>query len=151
MRLHHINFRELYVVREWLERNPQVKEMGVRFDMDNSTAVRCLQNQGAYHSDKLLSLTEEIFAIASSRQLHLSARFVPRRENDWADALSRFSNTSVEWHLRPQVFKSLTDRYGLPEVHLFASETAAQLANYLTYTERTDTGGPDDFEEDWNR
>lgn len=148
MRQPRINFWELYVVREWLERNPQAEQIEVRIDMDNSTAVRCLQHQGTPHSDKLLSLTQDIFSIVTSRQLHLSARFIPGLENDRADDLSRFWGISVEWHLRPQVFKSFTNRYGIPEVDRFVFETTAQLANYFTYTKRTDARGPNAFQED---
>ena len=151
LRAHHINFRELWVAKEWLERNPELSNKGVRFDMDNVPAVQCLQRQGTARSDSLLSLSEDILGQAAKRSLHLSAKYVPGRENDWADALSRFRGTSVEWHLRPEVFESLTLRFGLPEVDLFASPATAQLPQYLTFSQETPTGGPDAFTEDWNR
>lgn len=147
----HINLRELMVVREWLIRHPEISGMSVRFDMDNVTAVQCVQRQGTARSGPLLALSEDIFAEASRRTISLSARYVPGRENDWADALSRFRGTSVEWQLRPQVFESLSLRFGTPEVDLFASPDTAQLPLYLTYNQRTRAGGPDAFTEDWNR
>ncbi|KAK3880633.1 hypothetical protein Pcinc_014878 [Petrolisthes cinctipes] len=150
-RLLHINARELMVAKEWLNRHPQFARIGVRFDMDNVAAVQCLQKQGTVRSEIPLSLSEQIFAIAAKRDIHLSARYVPGRENDWADALSRFRGTSVEWQLRPLVFESLCLRYGTPEVDLFASPSTALLPLFLTFSSRTEAGGPDAFTEDWNR
>ena len=56
----------------------------------------------------------------------------------------------MEWQLRPQVFESFSFRYGTPEVDLFASPNTTQLPLYLTCIQRTRTGGPDAFTEDWN-
>lgn len=69
-------------------------------DMDNVTAVQCVQRQDTVRSGPLLALSEDI-AEASHRSISLSAKYVPGRENDWADALSRFWGTSVEWQRPP--------------------------------------------------
>ncbi|MPC59089.1 hypothetical protein E2C01_053104 [Portunus trituberculatus] len=93
--------------------------------MDNASAVHCLNRQGSSKSEALLSLSERIFQEASVRSFHLSALYVPGEENLWADALSRFQHTSVEWQLCPKVFRSLGNRWGTPQVDLFASPTTA--------------------------
>ncbi|XP_045106652.1 uncharacterized protein LOC123501712 [Portunus trituberculatus] len=147
----HINLWELLVVQEWLFRHHEIRGLSVRFDRDNVTAVHCIQRQGTARSRQLLALSEDIFAEASLRQLSLSAKFVPGQENTWADALSRFRGSSVEWRLRPRVFDSLTLRYGTPQVDLFDSSDTAQLPLYHTYNRRTRAGGPDAFTEDWNQ
>ncbi|KAK4290948.1 hypothetical protein Pmani_036190 [Petrolisthes manimaculis] len=90
LRLTHINYRELHVVREWLLRFPTPRGTSIRFDMDNSTAVSCIKRQGIIRSESLLALSEEIFSLAEVSHTFLSARYVPDNENDWADALSRF-------------------------------------------------------------
>lgn len=56
MRSLHINLRELMMVKNWLERHPEVSNISVRFDMDNMTAVQCVQKQGTARSDPLLAL-----------------------------------------------------------------------------------------------
>ncbi|KAG0721144.1 hypothetical protein GWK47_006512 [Chionoecetes opilio] len=78
-------------------------------------------------------------------------RFLPGAENVWADALSRFRGSSVEWQLRPERFAALCRRWGTPEVDLFASRRSAQLQAFLTRGDRTAAGGPDALTEDWNR
>ncbi|KAK8394259.1 hypothetical protein O3P69_006450 [Scylla paramamosain] len=76
---------------------------------------------------------------------------VQGRDNSWADALSRFRGTSVEWHLCPEVFQSLTLHYRTPQIDLFASYNTAQLPLFLTYGRKTPAGDPDAFTVDWNR
>ncbi|KAK8392911.1 hypothetical protein O3P69_013140 [Scylla paramamosain] len=72
----HINLRELMLVREWLKRFPKTSSMSVHFDMDNVTAIQCVQRQGTACSDPLLTLLEDIFAIASCRNILLLAKYV---------------------------------------------------------------------------
>ncbi|KAK4322186.1 hypothetical protein Pmani_006985 [Petrolisthes manimaculis] len=53
LRLTHINYRELHVVREWLLKFPTPRGMSIRFDMDNSTAVSCIKRQDVSESSRL--------------------------------------------------------------------------------------------------
>ncbi|MPC18598.1 uncharacterized protein LOC123515634 isoform X7 [Portunus trituberculatus] len=147
----HINLRELWVAKEWLLRHPHIRDTAIRFDMDKTAAMQCIARQGTARLSALLKLTEEIFALASKRNIHLSVRHESGVDNTWADALSRFKGTSVEWRLRPQVFKSLTERYGTPEVDLFTSRDTALLPLFLSFSQRAQVGGLDAFTEDWNR
>lgn len=64
LRLLHINYRELFVVMEWLLRTQIPQGPAVRFDMDNSTAVACIRRHGTSRSESLLSLSEDIFRLA---------------------------------------------------------------------------------------
>lgn len=57
LRNRHINFRELYVVKLWLERNPELTNQCILFDIDNFTSVSYLKTQGATKSNALLSLS----------------------------------------------------------------------------------------------
>lgn len=147
----HINIRELHVAYRFLLVHKDIRDIGIAFEMDSVAAVYCINRQGTSRSEDLLSLSEKIFREAHSRSLLLSAVHVPGVQNSWADALSRFRGTSVEWQLCPKVFRSLLDRWGSPEVDLFASPSTALLPHYLARDIRTPTGGPDAFSEDWNR
>lgn len=107
MKRAHINLWEQWASKKWLHRHPEIRETTVDLDMENVTPMPCLQSQGTAHSDTLLTLTEEMFSVVVERGLSLSARYVRGRKNGWADALSRFKEMLVEWHLHPQVFESL--------------------------------------------
>ncbi|KAG7157218.1 hypothetical protein Hamer_G010071 [Homarus americanus] len=104
-RVAHINIRELYVAWRFLENNHTTQDEAICFVMDSTAAVFCLNRRGTSHSAQLLSLSEQIFKKAHHQSIHLSARHVPGIENGWADALSRFKGTSVDWTLR-QIFLS---------------------------------------------
>lgn len=80
---------------------------------------------------------EQIYALLTARGLTLSSRSVRGKEIGWADALSRFSRTSVEWHLRHQVFQALMMLFGLPQVDLVAFQITTQLPFYLTFSQRS--------------
>ncbi|KAK8384179.1 hypothetical protein O3P69_009130 [Scylla paramamosain] len=72
MRESHINLRELWVAKEWLLRHPHIRNTAIRFDMNNTATVPCIARQGTARSSALLKLTEEIFALASERNIHLA-------------------------------------------------------------------------------
>ena len=145
------NVRELLVPLLMFECSPQLTDTAVCFRMDNSTAVSCVNCQGTARSDILLSVTENLFRLAETRHMTLSTQFLPGSRNQWADALSRFKDSSVEWQLTLKAFLPLTSQYGLPEVDLFASPSAHRLPRFLSRFLRTQAGGPDAFSEDWNK
>lgn len=130
---------------------PRLTNLSVHFDLDNVTAVQCIQRQGTATVSPFLALKEGIFAQASRTGLLLSAKYAQGRENDWVDALSRFQGTSVEWQLCSQVFEALPLLYLRPQVDLFTSQTTAQLPLYLPFSRKIEAVGPDAFTENWNR
>lgn len=98
--------------------------------MDDVIHVLCIQRQVMTHSNVLLTLTKEIFHMVSRKAISMWVRYVPSWENDWVDALSRFKGMLVEWHLHPQVFKSLILLW-MPEsgsVCLMECDTATALS-----------------------
>lgn len=91
----------------------------------------------------LLVVSEKIFVLAGTVGLSPSASYIRGVENKWADALSRFKGSSVEWTLKMKRFQSLCCQWGTPQIDLFASKESAQLSTFLTRTHRTLVGGPD--------
>ena len=103
----------------------------VCFDMDNATVVHCLARPGTSLSESLLSLSEQISTLAASRRISLSGQHLPGVDNEWADALSRFKGSSVEWTLKRGLFAKLCRKWGTPHVDLFASNILARLPTCL--------------------
>ncbi|KAK3893348.1 hypothetical protein Pcinc_002783 [Petrolisthes cinctipes] len=141
-RLLHINARELMVAKEWLNRHPQFARIGVRFDMDNVAAVQCLQKQGTVRSEILLSLSEQIFAIAAKRDIHLSAPLRARagerlggRPIQVQGDVSRVATASPCVRVS---LPSLRDTGGGP----IRLPSTALLPLFLTFSSRTEAGGP---------
>ena len=147
LRLLHINYRELFVLKEWLLRIQILQGTAVTFDMDNFTAVACMRRQGTSR----LYQSKDKFKLVQRLCIYHSARYLPDIEKDWADTLLHFKGTSVKWQPRPQVLSSLVTRFRILQIDLFASKETVLLPDYLTYSHRTLAGDPDTFEEDWNR
>ena len=61
----------------------------IRLEMDNTTAVACVNPQGGTHSYRLCQLALEIWQWAADRRIHLLAVHVPGVEDVTADYLSR--------------------------------------------------------------
>ena len=121
------------------------------FEMDNTAAVHCIVRQGTSRSTALLEVSESIFDLANDAGLFLSAASIPGTENQWADALSRFKGSSVEWILNRELFQRLCSQWGTPQIDLFASHESAQLDTFLTRTHRTQAERPDALLTDWKR
>ena len=147
----HINLKELLIPLFFLQETILPRGTAVCFDMDNTAAVHCVNRQGSSKSDDLLSLSEQIFHQSLLYNLSLSATHLPGESNDWADALSRFRGSSVEWTLHGDLFRDLCHRWGIPQIDLFASPQSIQLPLFLCRDRITPAGGPDAFTEDWNQ
>ena len=148
-KLRHINVRELMVPLLFLHQHVHLAHLHVCFQMDNVAAVQCIKRMGSSRSLPLLRTSEELFALAASRHLTLSAVHLPGRDNVWADALSRRTASSVEWALHPDAFQDIVELFGCPEVDLFAAGNNHLLPLYITRTVATVAGGPDALLTSW--
>ena len=142
--------RELMVPLLFLRHQAHLHHTHICFHMDNVAAVHCVKKMGTARSLPLLQTSEQLFTLAASRHLALSAVHLPGKDNVWADALSRSETSSVEWALHPDAFLDLVDLYGLPEVDLFAAHNNHLLPLYITRNAVTSAGGPDALMVDWN-
>ena len=134
-----------------LLREPDLQHCVVRVLLDNMTSVHCINKQGTVRSSSLLRASELLLEEAHRRGLLLQASHLAGSGNTWADALSRGSTSSIGWSLTPSCFADLKEWAGSPVIDLFASHVDHQLPRYLSRTQRTPSGGPDAFSEDWNR
>ena len=92
----------------------------LQFLVDSMTAIAYVTNQDGTWS-LLLDLATSILDFAQSRQVRILLVFVPS-----ADVVSRFL-TLPDWHLRQSAFDSIVDRWGSPEIDLFAMQALAHL------------------------
>ncbi|XP_063602946.1 uncharacterized protein LOC134778940 [Penaeus indicus] len=151
MRRRHINVRELQVVIKALHLEKYFLDMSIQVLSDNIATVYCINKQGSSRSKTLLKSLEILFRVVKQRRLHLTASHLEGRKNQWADTLSRQTTSSVEWALDQEVFQKIAQKYGHPQIDLFASHSNPRIERYLTRAEVTVEGGPDAFLEDWNK
>ena len=146
----HIIVRGLLVPLSFLRQTPSLYNTSIIFQMANQVAVQTFTRLGPSRSFDLQSVAEKFFLIVASRNIVLQAFFVPGRDIVWSDALSRMTTSSVEWAISPTAFLDL------PTVSVSLRSTSSRpcrhrLPDFLTWTTRTEIGGPDAFTVDWSR
>jgi len=77
--------------------------------------------------------TEQVLQMAEENHWFLSASHVPGRLNILADQLSRRSEIiSTEWELHQEAAQLLFQRWGTPNIDLFATKLNKKLATYVS-------------------
>ena len=146
----HINVLELKAAFLTLQTfKDRFHDCHVHLMMDNTTAIACINKLGSTSSE-LFEVTKQIYEWAIPRNVQLSAAHIPGVENVVADRESRTHNPDMEWKIREDVFHKLCEKFGTPDIDLFASRLNHQLENYVAW--RPDPGAIaiDAFSMSWN-
>ena len=130
----HINVLELKAAFLGLQALcANVTNAHIRMHIDNATAVVYINKFGGVHSTKCNEIAKKIWAWAEDKNNWLTATFIPSRENDKADKLSRNCTSGSEWELCNETFLELTKIIGEPEVDLFASRINHKTNKYVSW------------------
>ena len=81
----------------------------------------------------LNDIAVEIWMLCGRHDMHLSAAHIPGKHNISADIASREFHDAAEWMLRPQVFDKIVEKWGVPDIDLFASRLNHQLPTYVSW------------------
>ena len=124
----------------------KLKNHRVRWFTDNQNVVRIV-----LHGSRKPALQGEAMAILSIgllQQIRLEPEWIPREENEFADYLSRLSD-SVDWMLNPEIFEELDARWGPHTMDRFADGYNAQLHRFNSHYWCPGTEVVDIFTCDW--
>ena len=99
---------------------------------DNTATMYYINKQGGLVSPTLDALARELTLWCASRLESIRASHVAGRQNSGADLLSRGRYRYDDWSLHPGVVRQIFQRYGSPEVDLFASEENAKCARFFS-------------------
>lgn len=138
-KLAHINVLELEAV--WLGLNVFCKDLEnthLRVETDNTTTVSYINSQGGTRSRECDEVARKIWGWCEIREIWLSAVHLPGSLNTSADFESRHFTENTEWHLSDDIFEQICERWGLPDVDLFASRLNHKVPCYASW-------GPDPF------
>lgn len=94
-----INAWELLVVRFFLKKIPSSQQTSVCFQMDNKAVIWCLQHQRSSWLGILLAISNAIFGLVHSHQIHITMQHLLRSQNIWTNTMSQFAKSSVKGHL----------------------------------------------------
>ena len=147
--LAHINVKELLAAFFTLKCFcSQLSNVHVQLQIDNTTAVAYINNQGGT-KPKCYMVAREMWLWAESKNINLSATFIPGVHNVLADQESRRIYDNTEWYLNPNVFQKITELWNMPDIDLFASRLNHQVDNYISWKPDPDASAVDAFSRNW--
>jgi hypothetical protein len=129
----HINILEMKAVYMTLSRLKPPEGSCIMVNTDNTTVMAYINHQGGLVSMSLYIETEKLLLLAESNQWTLLAKHIPGHLNILADALSRRHQAlHTEWTLNMCAVKQLFDKWGDPNVDLFATRMNNRLPVYVS-------------------
>ena len=81
----------------------------------------------------------------------VSAAHIPGKHNIKADKFCRKFNNNTEWQLNPKIIIEVTDKFGYPEIYLFATRINNQHQNYVSWSCEPEAKAVDAFLTDWGK
>ena len=147
----HINFLELLAAFLALQSFVSQSNIHVRLKLDNTTAVSYINNMGGIRSEPLNTLAKQIWHWCMSREIWLSAQYVPGDLNAEADSASRLFSEDLEWSLHPTIFSELQSTIWSPDIDLFASRLNFKVEKYVSWHPDPGAYAVDAFSLSWCR
>uniref|UniRef100_H3BCB5 Reverse transcriptase RNase H-like domain-containing protein n=1 Tax=Latimeria chalumnae TaxID=7897 RepID=H3BCB5_LATCH len=131
---HHINYLELLAMFKALWRfEGHLQGQSVLLRANNKMAVSYVSGQGGTVSRPPLSiLALQMLNWVATRDIHLSAVYVPGEQNLIANTLSRRVNAMVEAALSDLAFQQIIERWGRPDVGIFAAPSNAKVPCFIS-------------------
>ena len=146
----HINFLELLAAFLALQSFVSQSNIHVRLKLDNTTAVSYINNMGGIRSEPLNTLAKKIWHWCMSREIWLSAQYVPGDLNAEADSASRLFSEDLEWSLHPTIFSELHSTIWSPDIDLFASRLNFKVEKYVSWHPDPGAYAVDAFSLSWS-
>ena len=146
----HINVLEMHAALIALKHfTKHVRGVHILMKVDNTTTLSYINKMGGTRVTVLVDLALEFWEIVLGRDLHLTAEYIPSKENVAADYLSRVTIQRQEWSLNHSAFRLLTQRWGTPEMDLFASKQNSKSENYISWKFQEDAWATDALRTPW--
>uniref|UniRef100_A0A914YLL5 Reverse transcriptase domain-containing protein n=1 Tax=Panagrolaimus superbus TaxID=310955 RepID=A0A914YLL5_9BILA len=146
----HINILELRAALFGLQLACKgIKEVGVRLESDNISAIAYINKRGGTKSRELLCAAQELWEWALENRIYVIASHIPGIKNVDADTASRKFSENCEWELNQVVVSRLFDKWGEANIDLFASRANKKCENYYSFQAEPGALGTDAFAFSW--
>ena len=150
-REHHINYLELKAVLLGLQSIcNRVSKCHIKVLTDNTTAVAYLRNMGGTRSILCNDMAREIWLWCKEKQIWLSVSHIPGADDVLADKASRVFDDTTEWKLEATIYEKITERWGQPDIDMFASRLNYQTLPYVLWGPDPQAMAVDAFTLNWN-
>ena len=129
--------------------HPPLKHIHLR--IDNTTAVAYINKRGGTRFPALTAQALELWAVALTAGVSLTAQHIPGIQNVVADTASRQIETRAEWTLDSKIFQCICQRLYTPAVDFFAFRLNHQLPKYVSRYPDLGALVVDPFLLDWSK
>lgn len=128
----HINFLEILAVFLALKSfAANDSNCQILLRIDNTTAIAHLNKMGGVKFPNLNDITKEVWEWSIQREIWIFAEYVPSKKNI-ADKYSRLTNIDTEWEIAAFAHQKIVQRFGTPEVNLFATRNNTKCEAYCS-------------------
>jgi hypothetical protein len=146
----HTNIQELMGVHNALLALVPERDVLVKANTDNTTALAYIRHMGGTKSLECNRVAGEIWDWCESRSIKLLVAHVPGVENEVADYYSRHFEDDLEWELHPALFTRLCRTFGTPDIDLFASRINNKLDTFVAWRHEPYAWKVDAMSIDWS-
>jgi hypothetical protein len=145
----HINFLELKAALLGLKCfSKELNNCEILLRVDNTTALAYINKAGGIQFPHLNNITREIWQYCEERNIWIYASYINTKDNFEADRESRKIN--IEWELCSKAYRKITNKFGKPEIDLFASRTNAKCDRFISWKCDPEAFTVDAFTISWN-
>ena len=127
----HINWKEMEAARGCLQDKMKDGEH-ILLEMESTVAVSFINKMGGTRSAPLRDKAIEIWNLVLEKKGWITARWIPREQNQMADLLSKESLQTWEFGLNQDSLNKVTRKWGIPTMDLFASKNFHVTSNYCS-------------------
>lgn len=149
-RIHHINYLELLSAFFGLKcLAKDKKNCNILLRIDNTTAISYINRMGGVRFQKLSDLAKTIWEWCEEREIFIFASYIASKDNVEADFESRKRNFETEFELSDVAFQKIVQKFGHPDIDLFASRINAKCEKYVSWTKDPGLFAVDAFTISW--
>lgn len=146
----HINILELKAIHlGLLTAFKTSKNIGIRIESDNTTAIAFINRRGGTRSRRLHRVATDIWQWALDKNIYLTATHIAGVDNIEADQESRTFKECCEWAMDSMILQNIFDQWGTPDIDLFASRVNRKCESYYSLNPDPDAVGIDAFSHNW--
>ena len=120
----------------------------IHISVDNKTAESYINKQGG-RKPHLNVLARQLWKWAKNRKNWITASYLPGIDNQVADLLSRTVHDNLEWEVSKKLFLTLCNKFGIPNVDLFASRLNFKVQKYVSWKHDPKAWKTDAFSISW--
>lgn len=146
----HINWLELKAC--WLAVmafSKKLSHVHISVKLDNTCAISYIANMGGRISE-LDKLAKDFWFWLKAKDLWVTPAFIPGTKNVLADKMSRVFKDNTEWSLNDKIFTQVVQRFGIPDIDIFASRINHKVDRYISWQADPASFDTDAFSVNWS-